>query len=363
MRKKPYIFEVYPDLEAYIPWISLGEFPTPVQRLDRISEKFNAEIWIKRDDLSSRFYGGNKVRKLEFILADALARGKKYILTYGGIGSNHALATTIHARRVGLRSIIVLVYQPITRHVWRNLLLDRYFGAEMYYAVNIAGAILTTLWCYIKHRGIYFLPPGGSSPIGTLGYVDAAFELKRQVDDGLIKEPSAIFVAQGSGGTFAGLILGVKLAGLKSKVFGVRVTTKLFANKRSIRNLCNKTLRLLRSCDSHVPEIKIRDEEINIIHEFYGGEYGRPTKEGIEALRLMRRLEGIKLDLTYTAKTFAALLAKKTIVKDKEPLLFWNTFNSVDFAHILKRFHDYHALPKSFWRFFGKKLDIEELGV
>src|SRR5713101_2838243 len=129
------LFKSYPQLEENIPWTRLCNYPSPVEKLPNLGRAVGAdEIWIKRDDLLSSIYGGNKVRKLEFILADARSRGAKTLITVGGLGSNHALALAAYSRNLGFRSVLVLFNQPETNWVRKNLILDLYFGAEMHYA-------------------------------------------------------------------------------------------------------------------------------------------------------------------------------------------------------------------------------------
>ena len=352
------LFEAYPGLKN-IPWRSLGNFPTPARKLENLGRELGYEnIWIKEDDKSSDYYGGNKVRKLEFTLPDALQKKKKVIMTYGGVGTNHGLATVIHGNRLGLNTLLLLVDQPLTTHVQENLLLFQHFGAQLCYAKNTAGAVLKSIWYFLSKRNIYYLPPGGSSPRGSLGFVAAAFELKRQIDTGEIPEPKYIFVALGSKGTMAGLLVGSKLAGLNSTIVGVRVSYHWIANEKATANLANKVVDLMRKYDRNVPVIRFNGEDMYVLHDFCGEDYGAPTAQGKEAMEILDEAEDIKLDLTYTAKTFAALLHFVRTQKDREhaPLLFWNTFNSVDLTPIIKEEHDYKKLPKSFHKFFSSNL-------
>ena len=351
MRSSPWLFEEFPELEGKVPWTPLGDFPTPVQKLDKLSSREGiCEVWVKRDDRSSELYGGNKVRKLEFTLADAAARGKRYVLTYGGIGSNHALATTIHSRRLGLKAILILFPQPVTRHVQENLLLDAHFGAELILAKNSLEAALKTLWQIVTKRSVYVLPLGGSTALGALGFVDAMLELRRQIDAGELSEPRKIFLALGTGGTMAGLLVGAKLAGLDSQVVGVRVTSSRIGNERKVANLANRVVRLLKRHSESIPDLRFSPSDVSVVHGFYGPGYGVPTPECVEAAKIVREAEGIRLDLTYTAKAFAALLSEARSGAEG-PLLFWNTFNSVDLSALAER-QDPRSLPKEFQAFF-----------
>ncbi len=355
---EPILFEMYPGLRD-IPWRSLGNFPTPVAKLEKLGEELGYEnIWIKQDDKSSDYYGGNKVRKLEFTLSDALQKKKKIVMTYGGIGTNHGLATAIHGNRLGLNTLLLLVDQPITTHVQENLLLFQHFGAQLCYVKNTAGAVSKSIWHFLSKRNIYYLPPGGSSSWGSLGLVAAAFELKRQIDTGEIPEPKYIFVALGSKGTMAGLLVGSRLASLNSTIIGVRVSYRWLANEKTTANLANKVVDLMRKYDRNVPLMRFGGEDMYVLHDFCGEGYGVPTSQGKEAMGILEEAEDIKLDLTYTAKAFAALLHFMRTQKDREnaPLLFWNTFSSVDLTPIIKEEHDYNKLPKPFHKFFSRNL-------
>lgn len=349
------LFEGYSGLKESVAWKCLGNFPTPVRKLEKLGKQIGYEnIWIKEDDKSSEYYGGNKVRKLEFTLPDALQKKKKTIMTYGGIGTNHGLATVIHGNRLGLNTLLLLVDQPLTTHVQEHLLLFQHFRAQLCYAKNTAGSVLRSIWYFLSKRNVYYLPPGGSSPLGGLGFVAAAFELKKQIDAGEIPEPKYIFVALGSKGTMAGLLVGSRLIGLNSTIIGVRVAYHWLANEKTTANLANKIIRLMRRCDEEVPSIRFSDRDVHIVHDFYGGEYGMPTPEGREAMEILGKTENIELDLTYTAKAFAALLdfIKTHKELNNAPILFWNTFNSADLTPIIKEKCDYKKLPKSFRKFF-----------
>ncbi len=353
------LFEKYPGLKKGIAWQRLGNFPTPVRRLENLGREINyPNIWIKDDGRSSEYYGGNKVRKLEFILPSVLGKRRKTVMTYGGLGTNHGLATTIHGNRLGLKTLLLLVDQPVTTHVQENLLLFRHYGAEICYVRDRMGATLNSVRYFLSRPGIYFVPPGGSSPLGCLGFVAAAFELKGQIDAGAIPEPKYIFVALGSKGTMAGLLVGTRLAGINSMIIGVRVTSSWLANEKATAQLANRVVTLMRRYDRTVPSIRFSDKDINVVHDFFGEGYGYPTAEGQEAREILSRTEGIELDLTYTAKTFAALL--DFIKAHKEltnvPLLFWHTYNSVDLTAVVKQDHDFTKLPKSCHRFFETNL-------
>jgi D-cysteine desulfhydrase len=350
--QRPWIFELFPGLKQNVPWTPLVNAPTPTEKLEAVSKFLGKEVWIKRDDKTSSIYGGNKPRKLEFILAQALSLGRKALITGGGLGTNHGLATAIFGQEMNLDVMLGLFPQPVTEHVRKNLLLLHAHGAETVYF----SSMLTALLYYyvierIRRRNAYFIPPGGSSPVGTLGYVDAGLELAMQVSRGDVPLPQVIFVAAGTCGTVAGLILGLRLGGIETPVMGVQVAYGMLSNPKTVLNLARKTLRLMRSCDPSVPEVTITVDDIFFDSEHLGGGYGHPTDKGRSALGLMSEMEHIPLDLTYTAKTFGALLKYVETHPVNDPVLFWNTFNSVDLSHkTIGR--QYHSLPRQFHRFF-----------
>ena len=170
------LLERYPLLKERIPYILLGEFPTPIRHLKYLGKEIGTDsLYLKDDGLSGQVYGGNKIRKLEFLLGDALRKGAKEVLTFGFAGSNHALATAVSAQKLGLRSISILLAQPNAHYVGGNLLLSHVCGAELRHFKNeIAAYIPTTILCLRKKlkQGTfpYIIGPGGSSPLGVIGY-------------------------------------------------------------------------------------------------------------------------------------------------------------------------------------------------
>ncbi|TFG24995.1 MAG: pyridoxal-phosphate dependent enzyme [Promethearchaeota archaeon] len=339
-RKKPLLFEKYPDLEANIPWIKLAPLRTPVKKLTILEKKLGINsLWVKCDNLTSPLYGGNKVRKFEFLLADAKDKGYKKVMTAGGLGSNHCVATATFCNQLNLKPSAVLADQPITSHVRNNLLLDLYFKNEIIYTDEYDKVP--------RDPNVYYMVPGGSTPLGNLGFVNAALELKNQINNGDIPEPDYLFVASGSSGTAAGLLLGLKIAELKTKLHSIQTSFAPYCSFNAVRRLAKKTWKLLAKYYNSIPKAPI--EQLNFNDDYFGGEYGLPTQEAIEAVKLIKETEDITLETTYTGKTFAALLGfvqtnKKKKIKDKT-ILFWNTYNSRDFSDILTKL-DYHDLPQ-----------------
>jgi 1-aminocyclopropane-1-carboxylate deaminase/D-cysteine desulfhydrase-like pyridoxal-dependent ACC family enzyme len=348
----------FPTLHGRLPRAPLTTLPTSVRPLRRLGQELGLEhLWVKCDDASGPLYGGNKPRKLEFLLGDVLADRKKTVLTFGGIGTHHGLATAVCARAVGLRTILLLLKQPVTEAVRRCLLLDFAAGAELHYASTVPR--LTARGLRVCGRELlhgelpYIIPTGGSSPLGTLGYVNAAFELQEQITGGELPEPDWIFVPMGSGGTVAGLVLGAKLAGLRSRVAAVVVTDIMPPSPERLARLAAKTFDLLR------PHVDARAAapaaaEFHIISGHVGAAYGAPTAAGRRARDMMATLEGIQLETTYTAKCLAAMMdvVRQDTQYRRGPQLFWNTYSSVDPAAHLGPLPRYQDLPRAFHQFF-----------
>ncbi len=348
---QPPLFEEYPELRKQIPWVSLIPQPTPVQQLTSLQKYLNTQeaIWVKLDNLTSETYGGNKVRKLEFLLGEALKQKKQTITTIGGLGTNHGLATTIHGRTHNLRARLYLMEQPITPFVLRNLKLMYHFGAELIFAPNSWSRALRFNFCdRFFQPSTYWVPVGGSTRVGVLGYINAVLELKRQIETGRAPQPRWIFVATGSLGTIAGIELGLQLAGMQTQVKGIYVAPNLHSIPKRINKLILSTFSLLKQ-STRLPKITFKPQ-YEVTAAFAGSSYGEPTQAGTEAIQLAKRLEKLVLEPTYTAKTFAGLI--ESIRKGtRGPFLYWHTFNSVDLSAIANQV-DYQDLPTPFHRFF-----------
>lgn len=354
--QQPVLFQNFPELQQNIPWIRLGDLPTATRKLDQLG--YN-NLWIKQDNLSSQIYGGNKIRKLEFALADALNQNKKHVVTMGGLGTNHGLATAIFTRKLGLSCTLLLFRQPITRDVKEKMLLFKRYDARMKYRkTKLRAAIALYITERLKHPGAYFLYAGGSSPAGTIGFVNAAFELKSQIEKGILPEPAVIFCPVGSNGTLAGLNLGASLAGLKSKTIGVRVSAShlgpiQICTPDSVRRLMQSTYRYLKKRCRSMPEIEVAAPLI--LNDYFGDGYGLPTEAGRNAYAQAKNKAGLKLDLTYTAKTFAAVLDYcRDHPRESEPVLYWHTFNSVDMSSEVHP-AEVNKLPRIFKEIYQEK--------
>jgi D-cysteine desulfhydrase len=318
---QPILFERYPQTQS-LPWIPLAVLPTPVERLP-----LHEHAWIKRDDLSSPIYGGNKVRKLEFILAEARTRGATRLITAGAAGSHHALATAVFGRELGFEVTLVLFPQPISDHVREVLLLDHALGAELRMTSRmtfVPSAVTTARLGYWRER-VHVIAPGGSDPTGTVGYVNAALELGAQIDAGELPEPELVVVAAGTMGTAAGLAIGFTLLGLQARIIGTRISSRLVTHETGLRKLIRGTAAML---GRHGVEVDpaAASERITLSHDQVGLGYGRPT-EAAEAAQAAFAAAGLRLDVTYTAKAAADLV--QTIERQPgRPVLFWHTLSA-----------------------------------
>ena len=307
------------------PSILVGTYPTPLEPLEQLSRPGSA-LWVKRDDLTHPLYGGNKVRKLERILVEARRRGASRLVTVGAVGSHHVLATAIFGAQAGFEVEAVLTPQPRTPHVVQNLRVDLAYHLHPYpvgsyaaAAVAIAGRIA---------RGSHYIPVGGSSVTGAMGYVEAARELAEQVRRGEMPEPDVAVVTLGSGGTAGGLAAGLALAGLKTRVIAVCVTDPLWAIALAVRFIA---WRCLERSDGPVRDLPTG--RLVIERGYIGAGYGHPTPWGERAIDVASSV-GLRLDPTYTAKAFAAAL-DLVAAGGAKTILYWHTLSSAPMAPLL----------------------------
>jgi D-cysteine desulfhydrase len=311
----PLLHDRFPALQETLPHVTLGAGPTPVRRLARVSSEAGCEVWCKQDGLYGGPYGGNKVRKLEWVLADARQRGSRTILTIGALGTNHGLATAIYARELGLATALVLVDQPMDEHVRAQLERLHASGASLHFTRTTPRTVAALPWLIARHtdwrarRAPYVLPVGGSSPSGVLGYVEAGLELGAQVAAGALPEPAAVVVPVGSGGTVAGLALGLRLAGLRARAVGVVVNDRMRLDAGRTARLAGRAAALLRRRGAALPTAAVvRPADVLLARDWLGAGYGHPTAEAREAAALLREQESLALDPVYAAKAMAGLL-------------------------------------------------------
>ncbi len=360
------LYNNYPKLKQVLPRVILCTLPTSVQYMHKLSKLLGIDLSVKRDDQLSTSFAGNKRRKAELIFADILAHAHycDTIITFGCVGSNLTVVIAACAQELGLKCIIMLKPEPNSALVRRNLLLMQHYGAQLQYYPHEekrAQAAFELFKDYKRKHGAfpYVVPTGGALPLGVIGYVNAAFELKEQIAAKVVKRPDYIYVATGgtfsagvSCGTVAGLVLGLKAAGLNSKVIAVCAQPedrhKYF---EALKKMIHEANMLLHTADASFPLVTVTTDDVDIVCDCSGTKYGLFTQAGMEAVQLFKT-EGITLDGTYTGKAAAALLrdARAGNLKGKR-VLFWNTFCGHDFSHILKQ-QNYKKLPTALHTYF-----------
>ena len=304
-----------------IPCLRFANLPTPIEFLPQLTAKLRGpQLMVKRDDETGLGLGGNKTRKLEFLLAEAQAHGAKTLITAGAAQSNHCRQTAAAAARYQFKCILVLTGSE-SEEVTGNLLLDRLFGAEI-------------VWTDREHRDEklqetfdrawqdgdrpYLIPYGGSSPTGAAAYAFAMQEMLEQVGD---RAPDWVVFASSSGGTQAGLIVGQRLFGYSGKVLGISIDESREELSLQIANLAERTMVLLGEDFPFSPQ----DTLVN--DDYCKAGYGVLGSQEIEAIKLFARLEGLLLDPVYTGRAAAGLidLIRKGFFSPQESILFWHT--------------------------------------
>jgi len=318
-----------------IPKVKLGFFPTPLQRLDRLSEELGVEIYLKRDDFTGiSQFGGNKIRKLEYLMADAVKENADTVYTYGASQSNHAMQTATACNRLGLHPLLFLtdiIGSDLSRPEG-NLLLDRILGAEIHLEPLLGDSLKdTSIRVHRKAkeqiaslekegRRCYEIPMGGANAIGSLGFVEAFVEVAEEfLFRGL--KADYLYHATGTGGTLAGLIAGKKLLGSETRIMSIGVGIGGDGYKDKVMKLANGALNLLER------EERVYEEDFEVFEDYYGKGYEVPSEEGSKAIRLLARTEGIFLDPVYTAKAFSGMLdhIEKGIIEKGRRVIFWHT--------------------------------------
>ncbi len=293
-----------------IPRVKLTTLPTACSRMDNVTRLVGGpDLYIKRDDVMELAHGGNKTRKLEYALAEALERGANAVVTQGGLQSNHVRQTCAGAAKVGLEAHVILS-NPVPEMEEQltgsgNFLMDQLMGAHIYRADDDRGPVVERVLADLTAAGKqpYNIPTGASNGIGSLGYVNAARELITQWDAMGIS-PSHVFTATGSCGTHAGLLLGLRYFGnTTTSVVGISVSApaeSLAAHTRTVMGMISDA--------TAIPDAIVGDDQIYVSDEYLGTGYGRPTDGGIAAIRTLAENEGIILDPVYTGKAMAGML-------------------------------------------------------
>ncbi|RYJ05341.1 MAG: pyridoxal-phosphate dependent enzyme, partial [Actinomycetales bacterium] len=290
----------FPD--ADLPHVSLGTGPTPVHRLD--VPGLATEVWVKDESgFGDGGWGGNKVRKLEWIIPEAHRRRRRTLFTVGGIGTHWGLAAALYGSEHGLRTVLGLVDQPVDDHVRDQTRRLEASDAVVHRFGSVGRLKLAAPFLLARYssrgRLPYYLPAGGSSPVGTLGYVETALEIAQQVADGALPEPGVVVTAVGSGGTAAGLALGLRMMGLRTRVMGVVVNDSFPLDRFVVAGLARRTAELLRSRGVDLGAFEIGPNDLDADDRWLGETYGASTPEGLEAQALGEAL-GLHLEPVYT---------------------------------------------------------------
>jgi len=306
---------------------SFARIPTPITTLSRLSALFDGvEIFIKRDDLTGAPLSGNKVRKLDFVLADAASRQADTLITCGGTQSNHARATAVLAAQLGMQAILVLRGSP-PEAPQANLLLDKLVGAHVRYITADEYRRVLPLMEQIaaeeaKYRGRkpYIIPEGASNALGSCGYIKAVQEIKDQ-QQAMGVEFDAIVVPVGSGGTLAGLLMGKKLYRLKADVIGVCVCDSADYFTHKILDIAAEAKELFGD------DFTIDREDIHILEDYVGAGYAKSIPREIEVMLQVARTEGIILDPVYSGKAMTGLVNElhSGRIQDYKKILFIHT--------------------------------------
>ena len=312
-----------------LPRLELAKLPTPLDRVENLGKSLgNLDLWFKRDDLTGFGLGGNKVRSLEYLAADAMKVNSNILITGGSSGSNHVRTTMAVAAHLGLKGVAVLSgTRPSKAN--GNLLLNQLLDAKLVFTGNPDRSYIDN---YIKDeaerlRGKgespYMIRRGGVSSLGCIGYVSAAVEICSQLQS-LNLNPDILLCATGCGVTQAGLLVGFKLMGLNCRLYGITVSRSRDECIAYIKQLINETEDVL-GLDS-----RVKNDEIFVFDEYIGEGYSVPTSEGIDAIRLVAQTEGIFLDPIYTGKAMAGLtdLVKKDLIGSDNTVIFLHTGGS-----------------------------------
>lgn len=313
-------------MSVSLPSVPLAPEPTPVEELNRLRESLGAgpRLLVKRDDTIGFAFGGNKVRKMRFVAADALDKGADTLITSGGVQSNHARVTAAAAAKLGLRCILIANGQAPERPT-ANALLDRLLGAEVRYVTDRAerAPAMEAAADEVRRAGgtPYVIPIGASTPLGAAAFVEAVAELATQTNP-----PDVIMHSSSSGGTQAGLVAGCALAGWSTRVIGVSADESSADLSQAVRQIIEGLPALLGLAAD-----RFRGVEVIVDDRFVGGGYGVPTVESTQAIERCARIEALFLDPTYTAKAMAGLIARysRGEFATNSDVLFWHTGGQV----------------------------------
>jgi D-cysteine desulfhydrase len=354
MAKSGHLQMRFPNLGRYLEKVPLAALPTPVRESTYRHGDRTHPVWIKEDDLTGDAYGGNKVRKLEYLLKRAMSKRCDHVATFGAVGSHHALATALYARQLGLGCTTFLSHQTRVASIPAVLNMHLKIGTEI---VRYGGAYaerINTIRKSLRGRRTWVIPAGGSSWLGTIGFVEAALELAAQIEANQLPEPGRIYVATGTMSTAAGLAIGFALAGLPIEVHAVRVSHTSIANRAVLDRLIQKTAMMLSRLDKSFPGELSTRTNIVLRNDYFADGYAHSNTQIDAAILTARAQFGLTLESTYTGKAMAAMLHDLDAAgNDDADFLFWNTYHSksldVPSDHPLEE----KQLPPEFFRYFS----------
>jgi D-cysteine desulfhydrase len=347
-----FLAAAHPLLADRLRKVAIADLPTPVSSVRFDTESGPFTISIKHDDVSNAHYGGNKIRKLEYIFRRAKDRGARRIATFGTVGSNHALATAIFAARFGLECTCLLGHQKRTPNIARTLNMHRQIGTELI-PFGPSADRLAICRRYLQGRRCWVVPIGGSSWLGAVGFVNAGLELAQQLASGEIMTPHRIYIANGTMGSSAGLALGLALAELPSELHTVRVVDKRVASPAAFDRLARKTAMMLHRLDPTFPADLADRARVRWQDDFFAGGYAVSDKVTSDAVAFANDRLGMTLETTYTGKAMAALLRDLAAPEYAgESYLFWNTYNSRPLPVTGARPRSADNIPQEFMGYF-----------
>jgi len=344
----------FPALAAKIGKLPLAELPTPLREAGLICATGCHRILVKEDNLSGALYGGNKVRKLEYLLHVARQKGCRCVATFGTVGSHHALATALYAREQKLDCICFLSHQKHTASVPAVLNALLQSGAELVPFSGNYSQRIATLREHLHGRRVRVIPIGGTSWTSTMGFVNAGLELAAQLEARDAALPERLYVATGTMGTAAGLALGLALAGLPVEVHAVRVSDTSITNEARLAILCRKTAMMMRRLDPAVPPGLERQVRLVLRHGFFAGGYAHCDDTTRNAIDTAAEQFGVTLEPTYTGKAMAALLHDaKDASSAFESAVFWHSYHARPLDVRRDAPVDESRLPPEFLRYFS----------
>jgi D-cysteine desulfhydrase len=346
-----YLALAHPALASRLHKMSFAALPTPVSEHHIRIAGGHRSVIVKHDDQSSPVYGGNKIRKLEYLFQRAKERGSRRVATIGSAGSNHALATAIFAKQSGFECTCFLAHQKRTPNIAKTLDAHLSLGTEI---VRYGGGIdrLQLFRRHLQNRKTWLIPLGGSCWLGAVGFVNAGLELAAQVEEGLLPAPDRIYMANGTMGSVAGLALGLVLAGLPSRIHAVRVADNRFVRREILERMIRKTAIMLNALDNTIPVSAADAVRIVWRDEFFADAYAAVNEETRAAVTFAADALDLALETTYTGKAMAALLHDIRQRAFGESVLFWNTYNSRPYTAAPASEIDRRHLPVSFKRYY-----------